>query len=259
MAPIHIPIEEIIRFMIVLFRVSGIMIAAPLFSSQSVPTQVRAILTLMVTLIMTPSLALNAVPAGLNLVTIPGIILNEAMVGVIIGFAAAFVFAGLQFAGQIISFQLGFSMINVIDPQTQVESSVFSFLQNYIGLLLFLLINGHHWFFLAVNDSFRCLPVGGFHFTTPLFQQLIRLSADIFIIGVRVAGPIIAIVVITDIVMGILGRAAPQIHILIIGMPLKILIGFTCLSFSLYFLPRYLEMVYASLYKTMFSLIHLMI
>jgi hypothetical protein len=91
------------------------------------------------------------------------------------------VFAGFQFAGQIVSFQLGFSVINVIDPQTQVESSVFSFLQNYLGLLFFLLINGHHWFLLAINQSFSLLPVGGAHIQAPLIEYLIRLSAELLI------------------------------------------------------------------------------
>jgi len=84
---------------------------------------------------------------------------------------------------------------------------------------------------------------------------LLELSAQILVIGLRIAGPVIVVTTIADIVLGILGRAAPQIQIIIVGMPLKILVGFGCLSFSFYFLPRYLQDIYATLYKTLFSLV----
>lgn len=257
MPPIVIPTEEIVRMMIVLLRISGIMLMAPLFSSQSIPIPVRIAATLAFSFVLAPSLPLSALPAGLNLSNCAGLALGELMVGVLLGFAGACVFAGFQFAGQLISFQMGFSLVNVIDPQTQVEVTSFSFLQNYIGLLFFLIINGHHWFLLGVSESFRHVPVSGFAFPAPLFQSILQLSAEILVIGVRIAGPVIAVSLITDIVMGVLGRAAPQIHIMIVGMPLKLLVGFASFSFSLYFLPRYLETIYSSLYRTLLSVARL--
>jgi flagellar biosynthesis protein FliR len=100
--------------------------------------------------------------------------------------------------------------------------------------------------------------VGGIHLSAPVAGSIIQLSAQILIIGLRIAGPIIAVTVITDIVLGVIGRTAPQVHIFIIGMPLKLLVGFGCLSFSFYFVPYLLESIYGSLAKTMFSLVHRM-
>ena len=91
-----------------------------------------------------------------------------------------------------------------------------------------------------------------------ILAWILELSAQILVIGLRIAGPVIVVTVIADIVLGIMGRAAPQIQIIIVGMPFKILVGFGCLSFSFYFLPRYLEGIYSSLYKTLFSLVHAM-
>jgi flagellar biosynthesis protein FliR len=258
MSPLTLSSTEIIRFSIVLLRISGIMIFAPFFSSQSIAVQVRVVFALVAAMVLSTSLPASAIPPGLSLANIAGLFLNEALFGVILGFAASFVFAGLQFAGQIISFQLGFSLINLIDPQTEVEAPVFSFLQNYVGLLFFLLLNGHHWFLQAVSESFRYLPVGGVHLQAPLMEHIIRLSSQILVIGLRIAGPIIAITVVTDVVMGVIGRAAPQINIMIVGMPLKLLVGFGCLSFSFYFLPSLLASIYSSLYTTLFSLLHAM-
>jgi flagellar biosynthesis protein FliR len=256
MTPILFSTAEIVRFLIVLFRLSGIMILAPFFSSQSIPVYIRIAFTLTASFVLAPSLPLKTIPAELNLSNIAALIPSEILLGVLLGFAAICVFAGFQFAGQIISFQLGLAYVNVIDPQTEVDSSVFSFLQNYLGLLFFLLINGHHWFLLAINESFTSLPVGGAHIQGSLIQYLIRLSGELLVIGLRIAGPVLAVSVITDIVMGVIGRAAPQINILIVGMPLKLLVGFGCLSFSFYFLPRYLEGVYSVLYRTLLSMVH---
>jgi flagellar biosynthesis protein FliR len=98
--------------------------------------------------------------------------------------------------------------------------------------------------------------MGGIQIHAPLAEQIVRLSAQILSIGIRISGPIIAVTVITDILMGVISRTAPQINILIVGMPLKLLVGFGCMSFSLYFLPRYLEGVYSALSQTLFALVH---
>lgn len=258
MDPISVPTAEIVRFVLVLTRLSGIMILAPFFSNNTVPVQIRVVFSIVTAFILAPSLALNRIPPNLDLGNIAGVFISEVLFGLILGFAALCVFAGLQFAGQIISFQLGFSMINIIDPQTQVESSVFSFLLNYIGLLIFLLINGHHWFLLAINESFSLLPIGGVHMRGSLVAQIISFSASSLVIGLKIAAPVIAVTVITDIVMGIIGRTAPQIHLLVIGMPLKILVGFSCMSFSFYFMSHYLESLFLSLSRTLASLVHVM-
>jgi flagellar biosynthetic protein FliR len=258
MAPILLSNAEIIRFVIVLTRISGVLFFAPFFNIRSFPIQVRIAFTLAAAFILAPSLPLNNLPAELNLGNVALILINEIMFGLVIGFAATLVFAGLQFAGQIMSFQMGFSLINVIDPQTEVQSSVFSFLNNYIGLLFFLLINGHHWFLLAINESFSVLPVGGIQVQAPLVEYIVNLSAQMLVIAIRIAGPIIIVTIITDVLIGVIGRTAHYVNILIVGLPLKVMVGFACMSFTFYFLPSYLEHIYSDLYETMFSLIHAM-
>ncbi len=259
MTAFPISIEEILRFAIVLMRITGLMLFAPFFGSQSIPVHSRIIFSLLLTLALTPAMPLKTLPTGAGMGDIVPMFLGEIMFGVILGLAASFVFAGFQFAGQIVSFQLGFSLINLIDPQSNVEAPVFSFLNNYIALLFFLLLNGHHWFLLAINDSFNYLPIGGIQLDAPLVERMVQLSSEVLTIGLRLAGPVIAVSVITDVVMGMLGRAAHQVNILIVGMPLKLLIGFTCLGFSFYFVPRFLETIYASLHETLFSFVHRMI
>jgi flagellar biosynthetic protein FliR len=259
MTPISFSDAEIIQFFIVLTRVAGIMIFAPFFGSRSFPVYIRVAFSLMTSFLLAPSLPLGNVPIESGLSGITGLLVNELLLGFILGFAALCVFAGFEFAGQMISLQLGFSLIKMIDPQSNVEAPVFSFLYNYIGLLFFLLINGHHWFLVAIKESFTFLPVGGIHLDGPLVEQIVRLSAHILVIGLRIAGPVIAVGIIADVIVGVVGRTAPQINILIVGMPLKVLIGFGCLSLTFYFLPQYLGTVCSALHRTLFSLMHAMV
>jgi flagellar biosynthetic protein FliR len=246
---------ELVRFALVLVRVSGIVVFAPFFGGSSIPAQIKVILVLTSTLALLPVLPLENVPDGLGLGDVALSILGQAVVGLMLGLAASFVFAGLQLAGQIIAFQLGFSLVNEIVPQSQVESSVVSILENFLGLLLFLACNGHHWFFSAVADSFVYLPVSGVRLQPALVEQFVRLSAGILVSGLQIAGPVLAVTVIADVILGVIGRAAPQINILVVGLPLKTLVGFACLSVAFYFMPQLLGRQFLDLSRVLSGLV----
>ncbi len=259
MQPVVISQEEVVRFAVVLFRIAGIMTFAPFFSSRAIPYQVRVAVTLTAAVALFPSLPGVGIPGESGLIFLVGLALGEVLIGMVLGLAASFVFAGMQLAGQVMAFQLGFSIINLIDPQSDVETSVISFLQYYLGLLLFLLVNGHHWFFLAVSESFNYLPVQGVVLHASLVREVVRLSSQILIAGVQIAAPVIAVTVIADMVLALIGRAAPQIHILIVGLPLKSLVGFVAMSISFYFLPRLLGKYFLQLHHDLFAILHRMV
>jgi len=251
---LQFPIAEVMRFVIVLTRLSGIMLAAPFFTGGYMPFHIRVVFTFFAALALTPALPLGNLPANPSLGSIAILLMFEILFGLVIGFAALCIFAGVQLGGQIIAFNIGFAMINLIDPQTQVNMPIFSFILNYIALLLFVLINGHHFFLMAVFESFSALPVGGFVLDGPLVNQILGFTASIFVIGVKIAGPIIVVIIVVDVIIGLIGRAAPQIHVLVVGMPLKIMAGFAILSVSLYFMPRYLESLFLTLSRTIRAL-----
>ncbi len=250
-----ISMKEVVRFSVVLARVGGILVFAPFFSSRSIPVQAKVVLALVASLALLPAVPLAGMPEDMGIGTILSIGLGQLVFGMMLGLTASFVFAGLQMAGQLISFNLGFALINLIDPQSEVEVSVFSILEEYLGLLFFLLLNGHHWFFLAVSESFNYLPVTGLQLKGPVVQEVVRLSAQVLVCGVQIAGPVLAVTVICDVVLGIIGRAAPQIPVLIVGLPLKTLAGFACLSISFYFLPHLLGITFMRLFHDLFALI----
>jgi len=257
---LSIPISsvQVMSFAVVLFRVAGIMVFSPFYSGGAFPAQFKVMLPLIVALTLAPMVPPSQLPAEFGLAQVVTSALGEALIGMVLGLTASFVFGGLQLAGQIIGLQLGFSIINIIDPQSAVETSVISILHNFIGLALFLLLNGHHWFFLAVSESLSYLPAGGVQLRGPLVEEVLRLSAGIFLSGLRIAGPVIAVTVIADIVLGMIGRAAPQINILIVGMPVKTLVGLAALSVAFYFLPAFLGQSFLELSRDLMGLVHSM-
>lgn len=146
-------------------------------------------------------------------------------------------FAGLEYAGQIIGFQIGLSLVNTIDPATSSRSTVLSVYQTQLGLMLFLGMNAHYWFFQAIADSLTVLPPYSVTISRALIFKLGDLAAQVFVIGFQLAAPVTAVLVLTDIALGFIGRAAPQIQILVIGFPLKVLAGISALGLALYFFP----------------------
>ncbi len=250
---------EVIRFTVMLCRVGGVMIFAPFYGSASIPMQIRVVATLVISAALAPSLPLAQIPSNMSLFQAITLMLGEVLIGTVLGLVSQFIFAGMQLAGQVISFQLGFAIIHVIDPQSEVETPVFSFLENYLGLLFYLLINGHHWLFLAVSNSLNYFPVNGIHIQGSFVAEVIQISSQTMISGVQIAAPVIAVTIIADIILGIIGRATPQIHILIVGMPLKTLVGFSCLGISFYFLPNYFGRLFATLHRDIFGLLQKLI
>ena len=124
--------------------------------------------------------------------------------------------------------------------------------------MLFLGFNGHHWFIEAIARSIVVLPPFGMHLNGPYLLRILELAGKIFIIGFQVAAPVVALLLLTDLGLGLIGRTAPQIHILVIGFPLKVLVGLSGLGFVLYFLPTAFRGFSSSLYWDINQLIQAM-
>jgi flagellar biosynthetic protein FliR len=154
------------------------------------------------------------------------------------------VFAGLQLGGELASFQMGLSMANVVDPQSEVNSPVVSQFLYLLGMVLFLSVDGHHWFFQAVGQSFLLLAPGEFHLQPALYRHFLYLMGNLFVIGVKIAAPVLAVLIFTQIAMGILAKAVPQVNILMTSFPLTIGIGLLFLAFSLDLIFPYCEVLF---------------
>jgi flagellar biosynthetic protein FliR len=250
--------EELVAVLFLLARCSGLFVFTPFLGSANIPIHIRVILSFAVSYLFAMSYRPPIISGTWTLTSLLIGVAGELLVGMVIGFAAYVLFAGLQFAGQLIGFQIGLSLVNTIDPQSSSRSGSLSVYQNHLGMMLFLGLNGHHWFIRAISSSLTVVPPYSVSFNAGLMDRLVGLSGQLFIIGFQVAAPVTAVLILTDFVLGMVGRTAPQLHILMIGFPIKILAGISALGIALYYFPAAMRAYSAGLVRDMDSLIHLM-
>ena len=162
------------------------------------------------------------------------------MIGLILSLSLKVIFAGIQMGGEIVGFQMGLSMAHLIDPQSGVSTPVISQICYLLGTLIFLSIDGHHWFFQALLQSFQLLAPGEIHIRSGLYQHLVGLMGYMFVIAIKIAAPVMVVLIFIQSALGILSKAVPQVNILLNSFPLTISVGLLFLMFSIdLFLPYF--------------------
>ncbi len=236
-------------------RIGMLMVFAPFFGSLSVPARVKAALTVALTALLYPVYAPHTLDFnGLNWCSV---VAGEVVVGLILGLTLTFVFEGAQLAGQMLGFQLGYSLVNVIDPQTQVDTPVLSTFQQAVVLLLFLQLGVHHWLLRGLAKSFEYLPPGVARATPAATGELLHAAAAMLVVAVQIAAPALIATLLADIVLGLIGRASPQLPVLFMGLSVKALVGFLVLAGSLRYWPALMERYFLRAFQTMEHLLHL--
>jgi len=242
---------------LVFIRIGAILIMAPLFGSRNVPFQLKAGLSLVLAMVIFPVAGFQEV----YLTGIPSLVtamMGEVLIGVIIGFTARLIFSAVQLAGQLIGFQMGFGIVNVIDPQTSTQFSIVAQFQNIMTLLIFLALDAPYWFILAITSSFELMPPLGFWFMNSLMEAIVSLSCDMFVIAAKVAAPVIAVLLFTSVALGLIARTVPQMNIFIVGFPIKIAIGLLGVGLSLPLLSVMLRNLFRRMGEDIIVLMKLM-
>jgi len=216
--------EKLELFLLVLFRVAGY---------TRIPKRVKAAMSLVLAWLISPMIVQPDLALATGLPDLAALGIREVLAGGIIGFAFSILFIGIRSAGQAAGMQMGFAIVNVIDPHTQQNVSLMGQFKFIILMLFFLLIDGHHLVLESLFDSFQAVPIGSLSIASVVPEKLIRLSAMAFIIAVKIASPMIVTLLLTDIALGIVARTVPQMNIFIVGFPVKIGVGLLVLAASI--------------------------
>ena len=232
----EIPFADVIQALLAIgVRLSGLMLFAPFLGSAVIPARIKAALTFGLTLLMYPMVS-RSWPM-LPLSEWPLLVFRELLVGVALGIATSVVFEAVQMAGQILSVQMGYSLINILDPNTQVDTTVIAMFHQSIAMLIFLRLDVHLWLIRAIGNSFAYLPPGSAKLTQPFTFMLIGSGAAILLTGVQIAAPVLSATLLTDVVLGLLGKASPQLPLMMLGPAVKSLLGLAILFASLKYWP----------------------
>jgi flagellar biosynthesis protein FliR len=230
---------DLILFLLILTRISGVFLSAPVLGSRNIPSQLKIGFSLIFAMLLMPFVEHSALRENIDIINLMIMVAGELAVGVIIGFTATLIFTGFLLAGQIIDFQMGFGMVNVVDPLSNVSVSIIGQFKNLLAVLIFLAINGHHFFFTALSKSFEILPLTTFALTSEVSANFINTIGEIFIVGFKIGAPAIGILVISELALGIIARTVPQMNVFVVGLPMKIIVGFISVIFMLSFYFTY--------------------
>jgi flagellar biosynthetic protein FliR len=237
-------------------RVMGLFTTAPVWSNRQVPIQVRVALSFAIGLLLH---GLIPQPAPVvNLIQLVPLALKELLVGMLIGFVVAMAFAAFQFAGELLDINIGFTMMNVLDPVTNTQSPLLGNFLYILALLVFFTINGHHMLFRALLDSYQVVPVDGAALTGALTEHLVQSAAKIFAIGLQVAIPVLAALLLTAVALGIINRTVPQMNVFVVGLPVQLFVGTALLAVILPLYLAALRGVFGGLFDDILLVIRLL-
>ena len=258
MATFNIPIDAFYGVLLIFLRVAAIVFSAPVLDAQTVPVTFKAALALAVSMLMLPVVDTVVTIEDLNLVAFVVGVVSEIVIGVTIGLSVKLLFTGIQLAGQMAGYQMGFAVANVMDPSTMAQIPILAQIYNLTAMLVFLAINAHHMFFSALVQSYSILPPMSVVLSGQLVKMMMHLAGNMFVVAIKVGAPLISVLLITSIGFGLVARTVPQMHIFIVAMPLKIILGLVFMMIVAPFLTAYLIHLFASYRTHLFELIHLM-
>ncbi len=213
-------------------RISAMMMAAPVFGARMMPVRIRIILAFTISVLSAP--LLPPVPAVDPIsFDAAGIILQQILIGVSMGFIVQMVFQALVVAGEAIANSMGLGFARMVDPANGVQVPVISQFFMVMATLLFVIMNGHLLLIQLVIRSFEIIPVGETGLSVPAFRAIVGWAAEMFAGGLMVALPAVTALLVVNVAMGVITRAAPQLNIFAVGFPLMIMLGFVFLMVSL--------------------------
>ena len=220
-------------------RIGGLMSFAPFLGSTSISVRFKAALTVAFTVLLYPVCApqIIQVTAANWLTTV----LSESCLGLLLGLTVQFVFEAAQFAGQFASIQMGFSLVTILDPQTQADTPVISAFFQTAALFLFLQLNIHHWMIRALARSYALVPVGSVTISAPLLREFFHVASSMWVVGVELAGPVVLGTMVVDLSLKFLGKVSPQIPVMIVGVSIKFLLGVAILITAIGYWPGFFE------------------
>jgi flagellar biosynthetic protein FliR len=220
-------------FTLVLARTGALIMTAPLFGSQALPRRVRGLLAVTISLLVTPVYLSASLPPVTETVEYGRLLVNEVLVGLLLGLGINILFGGVQVAGQIASQMSGLSLADVFNPAFEEDVSVFSQLFYFLTLAVFVAIGGHRIVTEALLETFAWAPPGHVALGDSFVDVLLNILSQSFALGIRAAAPILAALLISNFVLGLISRTLPQINVIAVGFGLNSLLGLGVLCLSI--------------------------
>ena len=223
------------KFLFVLLRVGALIMFFPILGSPQVPGRIKIGLILFVSIAVFPIVRATPMHDPKSLFELVVNLFSEITIGLAVAYSARLLFTAVQIAGTVVDFQMGFGVVNVIDPQTETQVSITAQFQNILAILFFLALDAHHIIIGAIVESFFLINPFQINFSTFTPEIILLLFKATFVTAVKIAAPIMAILFFISVGLGLVARTVPQMNVFIVGFPLQIGVGLLMVGLSISF------------------------
>jgi len=235
-------------FVISLVRFTGFFINLPVFGETIVPLRVKAGLSGLCALLLLPHLSATQQLPELSILEYGLMVIKELVLGLTIGFIVLLTIDAFKFAGEIIGMQIGFSFIQVVDPESNRGQAIVSEFMQVLCVLTFLILNGHLILLNSFVQSFNLIPLAGMKLSGGVIGEIMIISSKLIWIGIQLSMPILAVILIGDVALGIIARTVPRLNVFQVGFALKILGGLFTIILTLPFYAEEIKTLISHVY-----------
>ncbi len=237
------PFTYLDTLLLIFVRTMSMMIIMPFLSNRGIPNIAKIGMGFFFSLIIINLITPLTDTRSILLIDYAILVIKEFITGWMLGFGVYIVFAILTLAGQFIDYQIGFSMVNVFDPLSQTQITITGNFYYFTFLLIFLATRSYGYIFRALKTSYQFIPIGKLSPSNYLYDSLIEYFNTFFLLALQVAAPIFFVMLVTNVVLGILARAVPQLNMFVIGFPIKIILGLFILYFTMALFDNVAEII----------------
>ncbi len=239
-------------FLLVLVRITGMFFLSPIFGRRNIPNYFKIGFCFVFSVVTANSVQVPTL-AYASLTAYAILIAKELLVGLSLGFISYLLFSSIYIAGQLIDMRIGFGMVSVFDPLTNVQIPITADFYVIIATVMMLITDAHHLLIQAIVDSYSILPIGEVVFDGPVISQIFKLFTGIFELGFKIAAPITVSILITDISLGIISKSMPQLNVFMLGMPIKIILGLSIIFITIGAFKGIVNVIIQGTYEEMYK------
>ena len=249
-------IENLEYYLLVLVRMSAFVMAAPFFGYRSIPNRVKAAISVWLSIVVIYTVP--AVPLDYEgVLGFSVLILKEMIIGIVLGLMCNLCFYIVSFAGQIMDMEMGLSMANMYDPTTNIQVTVTGNIYNYFLMLMLVVTNMHYYIIRAITDSFSYFNIGEAIIRTDVLKDImVDFMANYFLIAVRIVLPVFCCMLLINVILGVLTKAAPQMNMFAVGIQIKVIVGIVLLIILVQTLPTVSDFIFQEMKEVITDVIH---
>jgi flagellar biosynthetic protein FliR len=235
-----IDLTVVVAFGLLLVRPGMLVMVAPALGGTYAPMAVKVALMVLLALVLAPTVP---VPVATSDVSLTLMIAREVVIGLALALAVRALIAAAELGGHLGGYQIGFSYAATIDPVSGVRNSVITSLYGLLALLAFFATNGHHQVLRALAASYAGLPIGGGHLDGSILAGVREILGLVFTVGLRLAAPLVLALLIVELAIGLVSRSAPSLNFMVIGYPVRLIVGLLVLAAMVGTIPEVIASV----------------